>query len=275
MAESPQVSVVMPVLHPHPQFFPEAVRSILGQTFQDWELIIVEEPSDGPRVADLLADVQDPRIRILTHSQRTSLVQQLNRGLEAALGPLIARMDADDVAEPDRLQKQAESLNARPEVTVIGSQVTIIDEWGNCVAKRRYPTDHEAILTQLRRSNPLAHPAVMCRREAVLAVGGYCYEDYPAVEDYDLWCRMAQRGYRFANHPEALLRYRLHGSALKATKLRGLLRGTLAIKRRYFAGQGNIGDYLRYAAEIALLGLPPSWVYGLFRRWTLEPVKTR
>lgn len=265
----------MPVWKPHPRFFPEAVRSILDQTLTEWELVIVEDPSDGPWAADLLHGLNDSRIRLFRNPERTSLVHQRNQGLERAQASLIAWLDADDVAEPDRLQKQCDYFDRHPEVDVFGSQITIIDEEGQVIAQRRYPLEHEAIVLQLRRSNPLAQPAVMCRREPLLAVGGYQYAEYPAVEDYDLWCRLAAQGCRFANHPEALVRYRLHGSALKATKLRGLLRGTLAIKSRYFRGQGDLGDHLRYLAEAAMLVLPPAWVYALFRWWTLEPVKSR
>jgi glycosyltransferase involved in cell wall biosynthesis len=262
----------MPVLDPHPVYFPEAVQSILQQTFSDWELIIVEEPSSGPAVKDLLPDKSDPRIRVQTHPHRTSLVQQRNRGLEQARGELIAWLDADDVAEPHRLAEQVAFLDRHPEIAVLGSQIKIIDASGGLIGVRRYPLSHEEIVRCLRRFSPLAQPAVMCRRAGVVEAGGYQYEQFPVTEDYELWCRMAQRGYRFANHPGALLRYRLHGSASKARLVRPLLLSTMEIKRRYFQGQFDWGDRLRLWGERLLLLLPPTWVYRLFVWHAVKPV---
>jgi glycosyltransferase involved in cell wall biosynthesis len=269
MPEQPRVSVVMPVVDPHPVYFPQAVASILAQSLSDLELIIIEEPSASSG-KPLLAGVQDARLRHLVHHRRTTLVQQRNRGLVEARSELVAWLDADDIAEPDRLAKQVEFLEAHPEFGVLGSQLKIIDPAGKHVAQRRYPLSHDAILRRLRRANPIAQPAVLCRRSALLAVGGYQYSKFPATEDYELWCRLAAHGYRFANHPEALVRYRIHPGGAKAAKLHGILLGTLEIKRRYFGGQGDLGDLLRYFGERALLYLPSSWVYELFLKTTYE-----
>jgi len=101
MKPKPIVSVVMPVLNPHPVYFRQAVESILNQTLQDWELVIVEDPS--PRsAAEILKDYPDPRIRHFVNPQRTSLVQQLNRGLQETQAELVARHDHDDISEPER-----------------------------------------------------------------------------------------------------------------------------------------------------------------------------
>lgn len=260
----------MPVVNPHPVYFPQAVASILNQTVQELELIIVEEPSQsfGP---DLLANVKDPRLRHLMHSHRTSLVQQRNRGLVEARADLVAWLDADDIAEPERMRKQLAYLHGHPDVTVLGSQLTIIDQFGKVMGRRLYPEQHEAIVRTLRRQNPIAQPAVLCRKAALLAVGGYQYDRHPATEDYELWCRLAERGCRFANHPEPLLRYRLHPQGAKAAKLRGILRGTIEIKRRYFAGTMNVAETLRLWGEHGLLWLPPAWVYAMFKRIEYEP----
>ncbi|MGE3809018.1 MAG: hypothetical protein AB7K24_30515, partial [Gemmataceae bacterium] len=107
-------------------------------------------------------------------------------------------------------------------------------------------------------------------RQALLDAGGYLYRDHP-VEDYELWCRMAVRGFRFANLPDRLLRYRLHSGAMKATKLRGVLRGTLDIKRRYWKGQLGLRGQARLWAEQALLWLPAPFVWHLFARLAYRP----
>jgi glycosyltransferase involved in cell wall biosynthesis len=260
----------MPVINPHPIYFRQAVASILNQTLHDLELIIVEEPSVSSG-SELLADVQDGRLRHLVHPQRTSLVRQRNRGLVEARAELIAWLDADDVAEPDRLQQQVAFMEEHPDVAVLGSQLAIIDHEGKLIGRRSYPCDHEAIVRTLRRCNPLAQPAVLCRKAALLAVGGYQYSKHPATEDYELWCRLAEQGFRFANHCQTLLKYRVHPGGAKAVKLRGILHGTLEIKRRFFAGKMNLGDLLRLWGERFLLWLPPGWVYRLFMKMNCQP----
>ncbi|MGH7819587.1 MAG: glycosyltransferase family 2 protein, partial [Candidatus Binatia bacterium] len=137
-ARRPRVSVVMPVLKPHPDYFPQAVESVLGQTLREIELLIVEDPSDRP-AAELLSRYADPRIRHFENPTRTSLVEQRNRGIEEARAPYVAFLDSDDVCEPARLEKQLAHLEAHPEIDVLGSQLVIIDGNGAIHGYRYYP----------------------------------------------------------------------------------------------------------------------------------------
>lgn len=259
---APAVSVLMPVLNPHRVYFPAAVQSIIDQTFTDWELVIVEDPS-AASAADLLTTFSDPRIVHIRNTARTSFADQLNLGLEKCRAEWVARMDADDIAEPTRLAEQMAFHATHPEVDVFGSQLTIIDAGGKVVGERRYPQSHQEILNHFRRYNALPHPAVMFRRELIRQAGGYQFT-FP-LEDYDLWSRLALGGVRFANHPEPLLRYRMTDGASKWTHLKATLRKTREVKRRYWLGSMTVADRLRYLAELALLGLPSRWVYGLFQ----------
>lgn len=198
VSQTPLVSIVMPVYDPHPVHFREAVDSILRQTMSDWELLIVEDPS--PRsAAELLADVDDPRIRHLQRRDKGTLVESLNWGLAESLAPLVARADADDVCEPDRLEKQLAYLQEHPEVDVLGSQLAIIDDEGKPWGYRGYPLHHEAIARGMAISNAVAHPSVLFKKQCVLAAGGY--RSFFS-EDYELWCRLVHRQAHFANHPE-------------------------------------------------------------------------
>jgi glycosyltransferase involved in cell wall biosynthesis len=263
----PIVSVLMPVLNPHPVYFPEAVRSVLEQSLTDFELLIVEAPS-ASRAALALQSIDDPRIRHIENPDRTTLVDQLNQGIGLARSEWVARMDADDIATSDRLQKQMAFLTARPEVSILGSQLAIMNEAGTALGYRAYPLTHAAILETMRRYCSLAHPSVVMRREAVLAVGGYRH--FHRAEDYDLWCRLAGQGAVFANHPEPLVRYRLHGGAAKSVGLREQLRNTLAVKRTHFKGRMNLGDRARYLVERALLFAPPPLVRWLFIKYQFQ-----
>src|ERR1700722_4799227 len=205
----PLVSVLLPVWNADAGFLRQAVTSLLAQTLSAIEVIVVEDPS--PRCAgELLQSLRDPRIRHLRNTERTSFADQLNRGLAAARAPYVARMDADDVAEPERLRTQLQLLSRHPDVGVLGTQLRIIDEAERPLGYRAYPTDHGDIGKALRRFNPIAHPSVMFRRAVGLRVGGYPFPALYPCEDYDLWCRLAKAGATFANSPEALLRYRIH-----------------------------------------------------------------
>jgi glycosyltransferase involved in cell wall biosynthesis len=254
----------MPVLDPHPVYFLQAVRSVLEQTLADFELIIVEDPSPTA-AAGFLKDFADSRIRHVANPKRTSLVEQLNQGIGLARSDWIARMDADDIALPDRLEKQMAFLVEHPKVSVFGSQLAIMDDNGRPLGYRAYPRDHAAILRAMRRFCSMAHPSVVMRKDVILAAGGYRH--VRRAEDYDLWCRVAEAGGVFANHAEALVRYRLHGGSAKSTGLREQLRNTLAVKQTYFSGKMSLGDQARYWGERALLWFPPRLVHWLFLRY--------
>jgi glycosyltransferase involved in cell wall biosynthesis len=268
---TPLVSIVMPVLNPHREHFPLAVESMLGQTLNDFELLIVEDPPDsstGVRAGALLPNPDDPRLRIVSNKERTGLLQQLNQGVAASRAPWIARMDADDIAQPQRLEKQLAFLDQADDLDVLGCQLRLIDSVGKPLGFRRYPTDHAGIVSAMRRYNPLPHPGVVMRRQPVVDVGGYTADGH--AQDYDLWCRLAASGCRFANHPEVLLDYRLHQGATKARHLRNTLESTLAVKRRHFNGTLGLHERFRMAGEVLALRLPPNLVMRLFRRLVVD-----
>jgi GT2 family glycosyltransferase len=202
----PRVTVVLPIYNAEP-FLADAIGSILTQSFRDFELIAIDDSSDtSGQILDRFARA-DNRVRAL-HQLNAGMVAALNRGLDLARGEFIARMDADDVCHPERFARQVAFLDAHPDMAVVGCAVTLIDEAGNRIREVEYPSTPEAIAAFLENGSPLAHPSVMMRRAAVLAVGGY-REAYRNAEDYDLWLRMAER-YRMANLPEHLLFYRQH-----------------------------------------------------------------
>ncbi len=191
-----------------------AVRSLLDQSFADFELLAIDDGSiDGSasRLASLAAG--DRRVRLLRNPGR-GLVAALNFGLAEARGELVARMDADDVALPRRFERQVAFLDSHPEVAVLGTAVDVIDHAGRVVDRIDYPTspaEIEARLLDRRRvewSCAHAHPSVMARLDVVRAAGGY-RAVFRHAEDYDLWQRLAER-HRLANLPDRLLRYRSH-----------------------------------------------------------------
>jgi len=139
---------------------------------------------------------------------RSGIAVALNNGIASAPGLFIARMDADDEAHPERLERQLAVLMAHPKVAAVGSGYDVIDRAGIARRRERVPIEASEIQAQLPRRNCLAHPTVMMRREMVTAVGGYRAALVPC-EDYDLWLRLAER-HELLNLPEPLLRYREH-----------------------------------------------------------------
>lgn len=260
MSSTPAVSVVMAVWNPNRDYATEAIRSILGQTFEDLELIVVEDPS--PRMLDFAA-FGDDRLRAIRRNGRGSLGSALNEGIAAARAELIARIDADDVAMPERIARQYEFMQRHPEIAVYGSRITVIDEHGVPVGRRMLPLQHEQIARALRRYNCISHPSVMFRKGAVVAAGGYDRDRI--AEDYDLWCRLLLTGARFENADDDFVRYRFHPDAAKYRDVHDAIRVTIEIKKQYFAGSFTVGDRVRLAAESALLKLPAPAIIRLFR----------
>jgi Glycosyl transferase family 2 len=210
----PRISVILPVYNGE-LFLREAVDSILEQSFADFELIAIDDGSldSSGAILDRIAKADD-RVTAL-HQANAGVVATLNRGLALARGEFIARMDADDVAHPQRFTRQVAFLDAHPDVAALGCAVTLIDDGGKRIRDIDYPGAPEAVSTFLETGSALAHPSVMMRRDAVRSVGGY-RAAYRHAEDYDLWLRMAER-YRLANLAERLLLYRSHETKLSFT----------------------------------------------------------
>ncbi len=186
----------------------EAVESVVAQTLPDWELIAVDDGStdDTPRI---LAEWErrDRRIRAV-RQDALGLVAALNRGLADAHAPLLARLDADDRALPQRLERQLRHLDAHPDIGLLGSWAQEIDERGARRGDLKPATEPEALARILMQGNPFVHSSVMFRTDVVRRLGGF-RPAFRAAEDYDLWLRIAETA-KLANLPEPLVEYRWH-----------------------------------------------------------------
>ena len=208
MSRSPAISVVLPVYNAE-AYVREAVESILTQSFADFELILINDGStdgSGAILRDLAA--HDTRI-VLVERPNDGLVSALNEGIESARADLIARMDADDVAMPERFALQHARMIEEPELAVLGSSMRLIDKTGNIIGLAEYPLTPKETARSVERGCPVSHPTVIMRRDAVLKAGGY-RRAFLHCEDYDLWLRMSELGYAIANLPKPLLNYREH-----------------------------------------------------------------
>lgn len=198
-----------------------AIASIVHQTFAEWELLLIDNGStaDGPAIAHHWA-CREQRIKLL-REPRVGIAHALNTGLGRATGNYIARMDADDVSRPERLEKQVTYLDAHPDIGVLGSRTAFAStmpesrgmhafvEWQNSII-----TPHEHYLKRFVDA-PLAHPTVMFRRELIGRYGGY--DTGPLPEDHELWLRWMDAGVRIAKLPEKLLTWSDHAQRLSRT----------------------------------------------------------
>lgn len=257
---SPLVSVVLPV-RDGVAFVADAINSILAQTLHEFELLVVDDGSRDatPAIIDRLV-AQDRRVRLLTQPA-LGLVPALNRGLEEARSPYVARMDADDVAMPERLAKQVAVLDAQPLVAAVGGGCRVISREGTPLGHRQPPTDPAEIHQALRQSNCMIHPTVMLRRDIVLRAGGY-RAAFRLAEDLDLWLRLSER-YDLLNLPESLLDYRQHAdqSSWRELEQRALSElGARALAARRRLGQLDSADHVPLITHAFLreIGVPDA-----------------
>lgn len=208
MKSTPLVSVVLPV-HNAEAYLREAVDSILDQTFKDFELVVVNDGSTDSS-GDIIASYSDSRIVYIENGKCLKLPATLNKGIAAAKGRYIARMDADDRSLPHRLERQVAFLESHRDVDLCGSWAHLIDGEGNRYSRLKNATDAEALKCLLLFTCPLVHPSVMGRAE-VFRRHPYSEASLHA-EDFALWTEMAREGIRMANIGEYLFEYRWHNA---------------------------------------------------------------
>jgi len=213
----PRVTVILPVRDGMPHLGP-AVESILVQTFQDFELIVIDDASTDS-TPDYLAGLGDPRVRVIRNQRNRGVARSLNKALRLATGHYIARQDADDISLPRRLEKQVALLDSRPHVGWAGTDWTIVDKKGVAVVERvGVPCSDIDIKWQLLFSNPICHTSVLARKSAVEAAGRYPEDpDCCLAEDYALWSRLA-RMYDAASLPEPLVKWRFTSDSISSRR---------------------------------------------------------
>jgi len=199
-----------------PFYLQQSLNSLFSQTLLPDEIILVK---DGPLTAELDAVVSDytaryPILKVVPLTKNQGLGKALNEGLKHCSYDLVARMDTDDIAKPDRFEKQMKVFEEYPELDLVGAW---IDEFEgtpqHVLSIRRVPETSEQILAYCKKRNPVNHPVVMFRKSAVLAAGGYLH--FPLFEDYYLWVRMLRNGAKFYNIQESLLYFRTSSDMFK------------------------------------------------------------
>ena len=251
----PALSVVTTVYNTE-RYVAAAVDSVLRQTFRDFEYILVDDGSTDGSLS-ILRDFErrDPRVRVISRPN-TGIVKAANEGIALARGKYLARMDSDDLAMPERFEKQIAYLDAHPDCVLLGSRVMVMDPYGSPVAVSGQPLAHDEIDAELRTVRggwALVQPSVMMRTDALRAVGAY-RGTHNVSEDHDLFARLAEVG-RVANLEEPLLWYRRHYKSVTLTQYAQQAEVKERILREIHARRG--------------LPMPAGWKY---EPWTPPPL---
>lgn len=251
--ENCRLTVLMPVYN-GAAFVEEALTSILSQTFNEFEFLIVDDGSTDATY-EILSSCRDPRIRLLRNHNNLGLARSLNKGLMAARGQYVARMDADDVSWSHRLRAQTDFMDAHPEVGICGAWIEVVGEGVRQVW--RYPSDHDTTRTRLLFESTLAHPVVMMKRHLLEDERLSYDESFGAAQDYELWSRAAS-GCVLANLPEVLLTHRLHREQVGQRKSEVQQAGAAKVRARLLHQMGISPTSDEFETHQAI----SSWSWG-------------
>jgi len=239
---SPKVSVVMAVFNGE-KYLGQAIDSILGQTFTDFEFIIVDDGSTDA-TSQIIQGYGDARIRFILNEENIGLTRSLNKGLSLASGAYIARMDGDDVSLPERLAKQVEFMDANREVGACGTWAMDIDQEGKIIGKRETFAGDQ--LNNFYWRSALTHSSAMFRFSQT---SGPRYDETARVsQDYDLWLRIAAEN-KLGTLPEYLLLYRVHDESITVANSDNQMNTAYRIFSKHIGGQA-----ISYEAFKALMG---------------------
>ena len=243
----------------------EALDSLYAQTYQDFEIILCDDGSkDKTYEVALENQRKHDNIVLLRNEQNLGLNVTLNKCLAAAEGEYIARMDGDDISLPTRFEKQVKFLDEHPEYAIVSTPMIHFDENGEIF--RGKVCEGEAKKEMFNYGSPFCHAPCMVRREAFNAVEGYAvHPRLLRIEDYDLWRRLYEKGYIGYNLSEHLYMMRDDKNAFKRRTLRARCNGIYAHWLAYRGLKLSLFLFLRYSAEVLILGVMPQFLYSFLR----------
>lgn len=214
----PAVSIVMAVHNGQP-YLEAAMAGVFAQTFRDFEFIVIDDCSTD-RTAEIVRGYDDPRVVYHRNVGNIGQTRSLNVGIEMARAPLVARIDADDLFYPRKLERQVAFLEEHRDVAVLGTAADVIDEYGNQTGHVASPVDPRQILFRLCRGVPVIHVTVVMRTEALREVG--CYDPtYRFSQDYALWSQFARAGHSISNLTETLGAFRVRSDSVNTVNKLG------------------------------------------------------
>lgn len=272
---NPLVSVVMPNYNSE-KYIQEAIESIINQTYDNWELIIIDDNSkDNSWNIIKSYSEKDNRIRAYKNPKNMKIAKTRNEGLNRVsnTAKYIAVMDSDDVSMNTRIEKQVDFLENNLDFGAIGGHTYIINEDSKIIAERKYETNPEKISKIIIKKSPLANPVSMIRKSVIKELGGY-NEKYLRCHDYEMWFRIAEN-HKLGNIDEYLLKYRLSTTQGKTTHLKDTLRYTLDIQRKWLFNKNffSISGLLYHLGEYLMYALPSGVILKLFKKMTYKKIR--
>ena len=257
----PTVSVVMATYNDPLDYLKLSVESIINQTYSNWELLIVDDSTKSEVIDGLNAfERKDSRIRIIRGNYKLGFVKSLNVGIQESRGIYIARMDSDDISKSNRLEKEISFLEENQDIDIVGANIEIIDEKCNVIGNRTYEIEENKIRRNSFFRNPLAHPTVMYRKQAIIKLDGYD-ENFKMAEDYELWLRAIKAGIKISNIPEVLLSYRMGNDYYKKRSKENWKYNLLAKRKNFYWSTYNIVGIL---LSLSLYNLPTFFIRKLY-----------
>jgi len=230
----PKVSIIMPTLNGY-RYINQAIGSVFEQSYEDWELIIVDDGS-SPEIESIIKKeyINDPRVRIVRNESNLGIQRTLNRGVELSRGDYIARIDDDDWwNERSKLKRQVDLLNKQTNVGLCGTGTIVSGENGKELFRYKTGKTDRGIRSKILMKNPFTHSSVIFRKDLFLELGGYREGlDMRHLEDYDLWLRIGQRA-RFANLDSYSTSVRLHNLSISSSNKKQQLRKIINLVKEY------------------------------------------
>lgn len=263
--KTPLVSVVMATYNDGAEYIKCAIESILKQTYENVELLVVDDSTDEATIKAIDAFSSDGRVHIIRSDKKNGFVPSLNIGLRAAKGEFVARMDGDDIAKTDRFEKQVKFLQAHENVDVIGGNINIINESNEVISYRNYPERGIKFFIYSVLRSPLAHPTVMFRRR-VVDEGFFYDENLKKSEDLDLWLRLLNASYVIQNIPETLLDYRVASDFGDKRTDRSQIDAVGAVRRKNFSAKRFFFSVLSVLATTVFSIVPESMIKGIYKK---------
>jgi len=263
---TPLVSVLMPNYNCE-KYIWQAIESILGQTFTDFEFIIIDDGSTD-KSWDIVQEYakEDKRIIAIRNKENLKICKTLNKWLELAKWKYIARMDSDDIAKNEWLGKVYNYISQNPDIWVCGSNFEIINDNWKIVWKKEFPENNNECKESIWYRNPFAHNSVIIRKEAIENVWWYD-EDFVYAEDLELWIRVWKK-YNFHNIQENLIQYRIFWDNSILSKQRMMIKNTLKARKKAIKLWYKIPLKWRffYIWTWWMQFLPPKFVLWLFNK---------
>jgi glycosyltransferase involved in cell wall biosynthesis len=260
------ISVIISVYNGD-KYLEDAIKSILNQTFEDFELIIVNDAStdNTQNIIDKYVDL-DKRVSSIINEINQGISISRNIALVKSQGKYIATMDADDVSMPDRLEIQYNFMEKNPDIVLCGGYIQMCDKELNVLSEKSYPIDDISIRKRIFRISPFAHPSTFYRAEIAKKIGGYSYV-FKAALDYDFYFRMANFG-KLQNIDKVLIKYRIHDESISQAKAQLQQELTLYIRLKAIFEYGfkwTFSDKIYWVLQyIGIKVFPTTWIFKIY-----------